>query len=1006
MSSPIIDKRSREDIVNAIKEKALSYTPEWRMDEEKPDIGTALALVYADMFAGSVNQFNGVPFKNKVEFFSRLGSSLLPAIPAKGYASFSLVNEQVGSVEVPAGEILSADTDDEEGEVRFETTDDVLVVAAAIDAIFEADDRRDYIAPIYSASDIQPEKDTRLYSFASQNEQSHKLYFSHDFILDLRSAATVELRFFSKEELPIDRRLLEMLADTQKVEFSYSAKSGTTMSFVPFSSVSVRDGALILKRTKDQLPADVAEIEGQTSYTLCCTVKDITGIQELRLERMALRAQGKDIACDAICSNSADFDRYRFAPFGERFGLYDEVYFGSDEVLGKRGAEITLSFNLDFELVPIDTNESKQEFEYKWITDRSEFQVDREYKISIDEVVWEYYNGFGWARLYPDKSYGHLFSIDQDIVGQYKTVKFVCPDEIQRILINSTETYYIRAKIMKINNQFKIKGHFVSPVMTNTLLSYEYRERCVHPQTLLSVNNRMAEPLSYEQMLSKEGAFRPFVQMGLEKPALYMGLTHKPEGSPVKLLVTMCDSNPGKFCMLKWEYWDGAAFRVLNMVDETDGFSKTGIVSLLDNPGFTECTLFGRSLFWLRITDVEGRFAKDGGGVSPAVSGFYMNTTKIQNVDVVSTEQFTVEIYQENTLLRLGHSGVTEIEVYVDELGSIPKAEAEALVAGKTAHVVNDEAGLEKNLWVKWERTADFIDADSSSRRYIVNCTEGTITFGNGKHGKIPPASRFENILVKYKCGGGARTNQQAGKINKLNRSVGFINAVHNPQAVLGGCDVETLHEAVTREACMVRTQHKAVTARDFEEIARYASRNIQSVKCFAGYDDQGNRLKGAVTLVVLLKDFSHSEQQFISVKQQVVQELRDKTVSSLSSPDRLFVIKPQFVEMRIRAEIAVSDMNQVFGVKKAVDAKLADFLDASHGNFDRKGWKIGTLPNEIQIRNAIMDIDHIRYVRNIYISTFIIQAGGRREIDIDTFQTRKYILPLNSTHEIVVTLA
>ena len=43
-----LDNRSREDVLNQMKELAVSYTPEWLFDTDKPDIGSCIALLFAD----------------------------------------------------------------------------------------------------------------------------------------------------------------------------------------------------------------------------------------------------------------------------------------------------------------------------------------------------------------------------------------------------------------------------------------------------------------------------------------------------------------------------------------------------------------------------------------------------------------------------------------------------------------------------------------------------------------------------------------------------------------------------------------------------------------------------------------------------------------------------------------------------------------------------------------------------------------------------------------------
>ena len=49
--------RSVEGIMQEIRSRAAAYTPEWHLDTENPDIGTALAIVYAGIQSGLDRKF-------------------------------------------------------------------------------------------------------------------------------------------------------------------------------------------------------------------------------------------------------------------------------------------------------------------------------------------------------------------------------------------------------------------------------------------------------------------------------------------------------------------------------------------------------------------------------------------------------------------------------------------------------------------------------------------------------------------------------------------------------------------------------------------------------------------------------------------------------------------------------------------------------------------------------------------------------------------------------------
>ena len=59
--------RSMEEIMEEIREKARSYTPEWRFDQNDPDIGVALSQVYAGIQNGLDRKYALLPEKVRID---------------------------------------------------------------------------------------------------------------------------------------------------------------------------------------------------------------------------------------------------------------------------------------------------------------------------------------------------------------------------------------------------------------------------------------------------------------------------------------------------------------------------------------------------------------------------------------------------------------------------------------------------------------------------------------------------------------------------------------------------------------------------------------------------------------------------------------------------------------------------------------------------------------------------------------------------------------------------
>ncbi|MEO8681352.1 MAG: putative baseplate assembly protein [Vicinamibacterales bacterium] len=100
----------------------------------------------------------------------------------------------------------------------------------------------------------------------------------------------------------------------------------------------------------------------------------------------------------------------------------------------------------------------------------------------------------------------------------------------------------------------------------------------------------------------------------------------------------------------------------------------------------------------------------------------------------------------------------------------------------------------------------------------------GTIaTGGTGRGGRIPPLVPKTGDLIarRYRFGGGVAGEVPVGAITALDTPANGVSEVVNVVAATGGRDAETLEQAKRRARKELSTRSRAVTASDFEWIAR-----------------------------------------------------------------------------------------------------------------------------------------------------------------------------------------
>lgn len=967
-----------EDIMQHIAAVAANYTLEWNFSLNHPDIGSAMAYIYADMTEDTLRQLEQLEYKNRVAFFNSLGAELHSASASKGYAVLSLVQNAPSGTEVDAHTGLTADTPEAEGGItRFETVEDLYVTPAQPVCLYLTDGYKD---GIYELSDDLQNQNSSIALFGKKGEnlQKHEVYLAHDEIFDIRGEAEIEIGLYAREGQLLSEGLLQALTDLENVCFSYWTGEG----WQEFSEVSILQGIIYLRK-EDFLPAfGRMRLGEKETYVIRCQVKDIVRTGDISAEEILLGGRGSKLPPQYIYGAGMECSLKEFFPFGERLNMYEEVYFGSEEALTKRGALISLKFNLDYVQVPLETAVEDTPIEWKWIMKRSEFRPDPEYDITIGEVIWEYYNGTGWSRLFPGSEYSDIFNAGVGAANRQKTLTFVCPQDMSPILVNSCETCYIRARILKINNLYKIKGKYIVPVMGNPLFFYDYRKVQKPPRTLCIENNG-EQSTFYSGEFPKAGqAIRLFAGLPEKEKCMYLGFRLPPVGSPVRMLWVMENILTGQRGAIRWEYENSRGFREMNIEDLTDHLSHSGPVTFVGYEDFQKASHFGRELYWMRLRDEGGFYSDDNEQtIHPVLQKLWMNAVEIRHMEREVTERFTLDCYKEDCSLKLMYGNIDEILVEVSE-GSEEEAH-----------------------WCVWEEVPDLELQPGGSRACQVDRSVGILKFGNGSHGRVPPFGIFEGIRVHYKCGGGSRGNVESGKVNKLNRTVGFVSKVTNPMPLWGGLDAETPEESIVRCSAKLRHGDRAVTVRDYEELAMEAFRDLQKVRCFGGINGKGEKEAGAVTLVIYPRNKQGDNNLFHAVREDIRKYLAPRMDQSILERNKFYIIEPELVEVCVRAEVTVEDFQDIFMVRRKGQENIRAFLDPVNGHFGGAGWDIGQFPEAMQLQHILKEIPGIAWISPIYMMTFIKGPKGREEVEPETIRRHPFVLPYCGKAEVIVTV-
>jgi len=290
--------------------------------------------------------------------------------------------------------------------------------------------------------------------------------------------------------------------------------------------------------------------------------------------------------------------------------------------------------------------------------------------------------------------------------------------------------------------------------------------------------------------------------------------------------------------------------------------------------------------------------------------------------------------------------------------------------------------------FVTWTEADDFAGAGPNDLVYLLDPTTGQIRFGDGvNHGHIPvanlsaPASSI--VARSYQFGGGARTNIEAGTPLTLMTGIVGIDAgkIANPLAAYGGRDEETLAAAKQRAPQALKSHDRAVTAEDFELLAKEAGPIRRAVALPLVHPDfPGTEVPGVVTVIVVPDVASPTPMPSPGLLRAVCAYLDARRLITTE----LYVIAPTYVPVAITLDVLAQADADVSVVKQAVEDAITGFLDPRSGGSDGLGWPFGGTIYFVDILRAALVTDVIR-VADLVITLNGTDAPNCTDVPIPT---------------------
>lgn len=996
-----LDKRDREDILRTMKELAASYTPEWQLDTETPDIGSCIALLYADEMQELIRRYNTIPERNCVEMVNLLNISLRAAYPAHSIVLMDIVDHTVSGVKLKKGVKLLAESGEDE-EITFETANTVFLTNSRISTLFMTSGMTGNVYPVFGdfppqsyieeTKTMEEELEDAIIDFLlPEGEEVLRAFALFDFDkpdYGLHGMLLYHSHLFDVQDNDI---LIELRGGSEIIDGilqgDYTLQYWTEGGFLPITDMA-RQGEEQLVVRKHEACAKISEDGVEYSVLLIEPVEPVT--RNVMVSGIGFSSQGSPQPVQNVWNGNCELEPDRIYPFGEVMSMYAELYLNHEEYFNKPGAMVTLDFYLDFgsKLVAVPRQEEEEQLRViKRKPKRDIYGTPAE--VFADEIVIEYYNGIGWKRLNTTAPVSQLF---RDCKAGRCEISFECPKDWESTEEGSGEAHWLRIRLLQADNCYYQPAVHHYPILDNLTVSYTYQHHLDTPGKVICFQGNRRRDMTLA--LAQEPQIPVFYRNPYNTDSLYIGLDRKLEDGPVSIMIDVEEREGYSGRNIRYDYSTRDGFARLKLVDNTAGLEHTGTIVFIPPTDMAKTVMEGKEAYWLRITATGNKRERQ----YPTIRDVRINAVEVNNIDTLTEQDYYIDRFGPNMTFRLNADNILDAQVWVNEIDQFTDSEMRARLVSDAANTRAEYSlsGEIQEFYTKWEEVDNFDRSCAMDRNYVIDRQNSTISFGDGVHVRIPRNTHGIAFKTIVRCCDGDQANVEAGAINSPMGNLLFVNQIYNPMPAYGGMDMETLDEALRRGAAILGSRNRLISAMDYErEVLNFAG-NISQVKTVVDVLKDGSRVPGAISVVLLMNDFKDGSMSFLKMKRRVREHLLSRC--ELSVDERyLDVVQPLFVRISAQLWVRLIETDDSFDMQQHLIGVLNRYLDPVTNPF----WDIGRMVSSSQIGMQLNVEKGSALIEKVMLSASYEDERGIHEVDLETLKGNPYVLVMNGEHKV-----
>jgi predicted phage baseplate assembly protein len=419
---------------------------------------------------------------------------------------------------------------------------------------------------------------------------------------------------------------------------------------------------------------------------------------------------------------------------------------------------------------------------------------------------------------------------------------------------------------------------------------------------------------------------------------------------------------------IEWEVWQGGASRWAHCdveLDSTGGFNMTGEI-VLHLPHMAKVEFRNLQAFWLRCRNVDkGEHNKYE--ESPEISRL-----RIESIGISGPARHAITVLNEEVGISDGTPGQVFKLLYTPILSRDPKRDVLLVTPA------------DNGKGEPWIEVTDFGDSTADDPHFTLDGADGTLTLGPAlmqpdgqmyRFGRTPSkGSRLR--FARYQHGGGTIGNVPRGMLTVLKSSIPYVARVTNRKTAVGGRDAQTVEDAKLRAPQSLRTRTRAVTADDFEFLAKQVP-GVERAHCVtpkAQPGREGEPAPGEV-IVGVLPQVESRERHIKPEQLELSSELKLGVESYLNERrllgTRLQVVQPQYIWVSIEAKVrfpANAEAGLIAETRREAEDELYRYLNPYTGGPAGTGWPFGRELHVSELFARLQRIPAVEFVDELRI--------------------------------------